>query len=265
MKTNNKDIKVSSLSKALSLLDYFDNDHKMVGVTELAKHSGLPKSTVQNILSTFRAHGYVVQDSRSRKYMLGGELVSLFSRYKSTRNLDYRVTEYLQTIRDKYNVEAYLAEIDSEKWQIIYLASEQPRSGLHSIVSKVGQEAPIHATAAGKILIGLSSAEIRTKYFDYLSKNPPERYTDATMVEPKELAHDATESAYRGYALCEGEYHDLINAISVPIIVGFRDIHYAIGVIETGTFFPHIQKQLVADLQYCAKKIGSFLENSSNN
>ena len=258
---SNKDIKVPSLSKALSLLDYFDDEHKSAGVTELARHSGLPKSSVQNILSTFRAHGYVVQDSRTRKYMLGGEIVSLFSRYKSTRNLDYRVTEYLQAIRDKYDVEVYLTELDAENRSIIYLASEQPKNGHDSFVSKVGQAAPVHATAAGKILLGLSTAETRPRYFDSVKEHPLERYTDSTVTDPELLARDITEAAYQGYAFCDEEYHEQVYALSVPVIVGFDDVRYAVGAIQTGPFSPYIRKQLIEDLRDCARKTGSFLRN----
>ena len=257
----NTEIKVPSLSKALKLLDYFDDSHKACGVTELARYAGLPKSSVQNIVSTFKAHGYLVQDSRTRKYMLGGEIVSLFSKYKRTRNLNYRVTSYLQTIRDSYDVEAYLAELDTSKWNIIYLASEQPKRGDASFVSKVGQEAPIHATAAGKILMGLSPEEIRETYFKFMEEKAPEAYTKSTVTDHKKLMGEMTEAAYRGYALCEGEYHEDIYAISVPVIVGFDDVRYAIGAIKKGSFYDYVKKELIGDLTDCARKMGSFLQN----
>lgn len=92
--------RVKSLYKALKLLSYFDEDHKEIGVTELAEYSGMLKSSVHNIMRTFEECGYVIQNSETRKYMLGGEIVSLFSRYKATRSIDYRVTEYLQRVRN---------------------------------------------------------------------------------------------------------------------------------------------------------------------
>ena len=92
--------KVKSLYKALHLLDYFDQDHPDAGVTELAAYSGLLKSSVHNILQTFELCGYVTQSSETSRYMLGGAAVSLFSRFKATRKIDYRITEYLQSLRD---------------------------------------------------------------------------------------------------------------------------------------------------------------------
>ena len=107
--------RVKSLYKALKLLTYFDEEHKEAGITELAEYSGMLKSSVFNIMRTFEECGYVKQDSDTRKYMLGGEIVSLFSRYKVTRSIDYRVTEYLQQIRNRFKVNTYLVERDGEK------------------------------------------------------------------------------------------------------------------------------------------------------
>ena len=91
--------KVKSLYKALRLLDYFDADHPDAGVTELATYSGMLKSSVHNILQTLALCGYVTQDSETSRYMLGGAAVSLFSRFKETRRIDYHITEYLQGLR----------------------------------------------------------------------------------------------------------------------------------------------------------------------
>ena len=85
--------KVKSLYKALRLLDYFDDAHPDAGVTELAAYSGMLKSSVHNILQTFELCGYVTQDSETSRYMLGGAAVSLFSRFKETRRIDYRFTD----------------------------------------------------------------------------------------------------------------------------------------------------------------------------
>ena len=98
--------KVKSLYKALHLLDYFDQDHPDAGVTELAEYSGLLKSSVHNILQTFELCGYVTQSSETSRYMLGGAAVSLFSRFKATRKIDYRITEYLQSLRDMFHKNA---------------------------------------------------------------------------------------------------------------------------------------------------------------
>ena len=148
--------KVKSLYKALHLLDYFDQDHPDAGVTELAEYSGLLKSSVHNILQTFELCGYVTQSSETSRYMLGGAAVSLFSRFKATRKIDYRITEYLQSLRDMFHKNVYFAA--KEQDAAVYLCAEQSFNHTGSPLSKEGAHAPLHATSLGKVLLGYSTA-----------------------------------------------------------------------------------------------------------
>ena len=68
--TDNSEIKVKSLQKALEILNYF-TEKPILGVTEISEHFGLYKSTVHNILSTLKAMEYLEQDEASGKYCLG--------------------------------------------------------------------------------------------------------------------------------------------------------------------------------------------------
>ena len=149
--------KVKSLYKALHLLDYFDQDHPDAGVTELAAYSGLLKSSVHNILQTFELCGYVTQSSETSRYMLGGAAVSLFSRFKATRKIDYRITEYLQSLRDMFHKNVYFAA--KEQDAAVYLCAEQSFNHTGSPLSKEGAHAPLHATSLGKVLLGYSTVK----------------------------------------------------------------------------------------------------------
>ena len=55
----NEPAKVSSLVKAMKVLECFSMKSPELGVTEIAKQLGLQKSTVHNILSTFTSMGYL--------------------------------------------------------------------------------------------------------------------------------------------------------------------------------------------------------------
>ena len=74
--TDNTEIKVKSLQKALEILNYF-TEKPILGVTEISEHFGLYKSTVHNILSTLKAMEYLEQDEASGKYCLGIQIFNL--------------------------------------------------------------------------------------------------------------------------------------------------------------------------------------------
>lgn len=245
--------KVKSLYKALRLLDYFDQDHPDAGVTELAEYSGLLKSSVHNILQTFELCGYVTQSSETSRYMLGGAAVALFSRFKATRKIDYRITEYLQSLRDTFRKNAYFAA--KEKDAAVCLCAEQVFKRPGSPLSKEGAHAPFHATSLGKVLLGYSTVREKDAFY----QTPLPAYTARTITDPAVLRAELERVIYDGYATASGEYQDDIYCIAVPVIDGYEPVHYAIGIGSDAPISPYQRKQYLSELRYVAKKIASIV------
>ena len=65
---------VSSLAKALRVLECFTVSEPELGVTEISKKLGIGKSNAHNIISTYCQMGYLQQLS-NRKYTLGYKLL----------------------------------------------------------------------------------------------------------------------------------------------------------------------------------------------
>lgn len=244
--------KVKSLYKALKLLEYFDEDHKEVGVTELAESSGLPKSSVHNILQTFEQCGYVTQNYDNQKYMLGGAAVSLFSRYKLTNNLDYRITEYLQQLRNRYKNNIYLAEKEGD--MAVYIYAEQAFSEDNHL-SKVGAKVPLHCTGVGKILLGYSTVNEKNEYY----KGKLEKDIEITEADIDNLKKEMDEIIYKGYAFNEDEYKEKGYSVAVPIINGTEAVRFAIGLVSQEPISDYMLKNYLGDLKDVAKKIAGII------
>ena len=65
---------VSSLAKALRVLECFTVSEPELGVTEISKKLGIGKSNAHNIISTYCQMGYL-QQLPNRKYTLGYKLL----------------------------------------------------------------------------------------------------------------------------------------------------------------------------------------------
>ena len=247
--------RVKSLYKALKLLTYFDEEHKEAGITELAEYSGMLKSSVFNIMRTFEECGYVKQDSDTRKYMLGGEIVSLFSRYKVTRSIDYRVTEYLQQIRDRFKVNTYLVERDGEK--AVYLCAEQSFYKKDDRLVKEGTKIPLHCTAGGKVLLGYS--EVSHK--EYICSGKLERFTKNTITDGSVLKAQLEKIIYDVYAVSNEEYQLGNYCVAVPIVAGagYSEVNYAVVIRKNEPITPYLLKKYVSELKHISREIGSIL------
>ena len=69
---------VSSLAKALRVLECFTVSEPELGVTEISKKLGIGKSNAHNIISTYCQMGYL-QQLPNRKYTLGYKLLEHIS------------------------------------------------------------------------------------------------------------------------------------------------------------------------------------------
>ena len=244
--------KVKSLYKALHLLDYFDADHPDAGVTELAAYSGMLKSSVHNILQTLALCGFVTQDSETSRYLLGSAAVSLFSRYKETRRLDYRITEYLQDLRDKFRRDIYFAARDQDDAVCLSAELAQPSAASWS---KAGARTPLHATSLGKVLLGYSTVEEKQAYCaGELAACTPQTITDGTA-----LAAALERIIYDGCATADEEYQPHLHGLAVPVTRGAEHVEYAIGLATDAPISGYMKKQYLSELRYIAKKIAGIV------
>ncbi len=252
---NENEPKVKSLYKALKLLEYFDDRHKEAGVTELAEYSGLLKSSVHNILQTFELCGYVTQNSDSSKYMLGGAAVSLFSRYKETRKIDYRITEYLQHLRSQFDANVYFGEKDQDT--AVYLCAEQAFYAKGNYLSKEGARVPLHCTSIGKILLGFSTVEEKEKFY----QKPLKQYTPNTITDPEKLREEMDRIIYDGYALTNSEYQEGMYCIAVPVMMGDAPVRYAIAIGTREPISHYMHNLYLSELKHVSREIGGILSS----
>ena len=258
MAVENKVPKVTSLYKALNLLKCFNSAQKEFGVSELAEISGLPKSTVHNILQTFECCGFVTQDCRTNKYVIGSAAVDLFSRYHGSHPVDYRASLCLREISDRLKVDAYLGFKQGD--DVVYLCAEtyQPRKG--DTPNRIGARIPLHCTAMGKILLGYSGIEERNAYYSH----PLKRYTPRTVTDLAALCEELENDVYRGYALSESGFVEGVYSMAVPIIVGADPIKYALEICARKPFGVHNFKESLRLLRDKSNAVAAYLAGREN-
>ena len=71
--------RITSVSRALSIIELFDSDTTELGITEISKRLNLHKSTVSGLVNTLQASGYLDQNPSTRKYYLGMKTTNDFA------------------------------------------------------------------------------------------------------------------------------------------------------------------------------------------
>ena len=203
--------KVKSLHKALGLLDYFTIDKTELGVTELAQKSGMLKSSVSNILSTFEQSGIVERNPATGKYHLGLKIMALSNLIYLNNDLRRVSRPVLERIADICQETVYLAKM-YDMTQIIYLDSIFPR-GNSGGKNLIGLRVPAYCTGLGKTLLAYQPPE----YVDAVARAGMPRYTENTICDPGALRRELERIRRRGYGIDNIEHEKNLRCVSLPL------------------------------------------------
>lgn len=169
---------ISSVQRALHLLDVVADASRPITVKALSSRSGLSLGTTYNLVRTLIHEGYLRGDHDG--LLLGPRFPGLSDQEASGLYLA-RVRGALNQVSDEIGAAAYLSRYDNGEINVVDIvdAASHPRVALW-----VGIQDSAHATALGKqILSNLDDDALK----DYLSRHPLPELTQHTISDRKSL------------------------------------------------------------------------------
>ena len=145
----------SSLSRGLSLLDMFTPERTELSVRELARASGVPRSTTHRLVRDLLAWGALEQGQVGVR--LGVKLFELGTIAPAPSTLREAATPLMHTLAEVTGLTANLAIREGS--DIVYLDKISRRS-LRVPHSRLGGRGQLHATALGKAILAFSSEDV---------------------------------------------------------------------------------------------------------
>lgn len=185
---------MSTIGKALALLDTLSRLDKEAGLTDIARLCALDKATARRFLVELEKHGFVEQDLDTRRYRIGSAPVRL-ARIREARFPLLRIAiPFIRTLAESSTETVHLSEFSGGRLSTVHV-EDSPRA--HRIMVDVGSLLPLHATASGLAFLAFCpQAEIE----EALGK-PLEQFTDHTVVDPQLLRAMLDETAARGFSI----------------------------------------------------------------
>ena len=156
---------ISSVQKAIDILDLFDEDVTELGNKEIANKLNIPTSTASGLVYTLKKNHYLAQNQYNQKYKLGLKLLDRASVLLD--QIDIRKIAYpqLKEISHWSGESVNLAVLDGG--EIVYIEriiSSHPLG----INYEIGKKQPIHSTALGKAIVShLPQNELSTLLKEY--------------------------------------------------------------------------------------------------
>jgi DNA-binding IclR family transcriptional regulator len=201
---------ITSLQRALRLLQLFAATERGLAAAQVAKLSGLPVSTVHRFLVNLETAGYL-NCSESGVYHLGIACFSLGQ--AALGQLDIRRLSL-----------PHLRELNQHTRETIHLTIRNGLSAVYvekldspeplRIHSRIGAAVPLYCTAVGKVMLAHLSADEQAKV---LPQFELKRLTPNTVGSLQELQTQLQKVRRQGHA-CDLEEHELhIRCIAAPI------------------------------------------------
>ena len=194
-------------------------------IRELSGSLALPRTTVYRLLNSLQGHDVVRRDEDGA-YHLGRRLLSLAA-HTSTRFGDAAVAAISQRHLDKLAAEigegVKLSVLDDDG--AVVIAAAQGRRE-YALIVATGQKMPVHASAAGKLLL----AHLDPEALDYWMSRPLPAYTARTAIDRKRLQSEFAGIRRRGWAEDKGETAPSILAYAAPVFAKDGQVAAALSI-----------------------------------
>lgn len=207
----------------MAILRCFDTRRPEIGISELARRTGLSTSTVHRLLASMGDNG-LVRQSADRRYSLGPLVIQLGRNGGIPNTLRDAALPAAQEARDDVDETVGVHELlpTDERAVLDQVESHQE---LRRTYTEFGIPLPIAHGAPGKAMLAFLPAERRERC---LAKRI-DPATPATIADPDVLRDQLTEIRRRGWAYSDAERTPGIRAIAAPIFDHTGSVVGALG------------------------------------
>src|SRR6202000_1845464 len=161
---------VQSLERGLLVIRAFDAEHRELGLSEVARISGLTRAAARRFLLTLAKLGYVTfSDGR---FALTPRVLELGYAYLSSLSLPEVAQPHMEALVAKVNESSSISVLDDT--EVVYVV-RVPTRRIMSITLAVGPRLPAFATSMGRVLLAhLPEEELEERLprveFEHLTK-----------------------------------------------------------------------------------------------
>lgn len=211
-----------TVNKALKVLELLgDGELRLV---ELSTQMGEHKSTIQRLLATLQARGFVRQDEVTKRYSLGLMFLQLASATLADMDLRDAAREPMRRLGELSGETVHLGVYDEP--HVVYVHKIESVYPVR-MYSRIGARADSHCTGVGKAIVAFLE---EPDFERYLRKASFERFTPRTITTAEGLRGERARVRARGYSLDLQEHEEGVRCVAAPIFGFDGDVAGAVSV-----------------------------------
>jgi len=245
---------VSVTSRVLALLGAFDDAHRSLKLSQLARRADLPLATAHRLVAELVAWGALVRGP-SGDYVIGRRMWDLGLLAPVQSGLRQLASPFLQDLYGATLATVHLAIRDGN--QALFLDRISGHASV-PVVSHVGARLPLHATGVGKVLLAHAPDAVQA---DVLA-NHLTRITPYTITQPERMQEQLEVIRRDGFSLTFEEMTLGACSVAVPIRVSDGTVAASLGIVVprlTGS-----RPSVLPALQVAAQGIGRSISGISS-
>ncbi len=251
--------RLSTVEKALAILDVFSENRPKVGASEVARLLGWDKSTVQRYLTGLTAKGVLEQDARDKTYYLGSSLTRLAILRERTHPIASQTQGVLAELVAQTGETAHASRYVDGRLRTSAIVESSIRGT--RVYIDPGEPLPFHASGSG---IAFLSKSPKSLVKSVLGKKLI-RFTELTETRKKQLRELIAVAGKQGYAKSAGAFESDVIGVAAAV-VDFDG--YAVGAVSVATpaaRFDRIkEKQMAGDVQIAAARLSGLYGYSAD-
>ena len=198
-----------AIDRALAVLGVLAESSQPMGVTEIARRVGLPKSVVHYHVSALVRNRYV-EARPDRRYGLGHAALRLGRGGHSNLELRSRALPHMRSLHhETWETVTLSVLVGHERVYVDQLVSPQEIK----LAVELGRPFPLHAGASGRAIMAFLPGDSR----EALLAEPLERLSSRTVVDPSGLRELLESVRASGVAVSRSERHEGAAAVAAPV------------------------------------------------
>jgi DNA-binding IclR family transcriptional regulator len=203
---------VQSVNRALDILLAFPKYGPEIGLSELARHLNLNKTTAYRILKTLEGQGFISRSPDGRCYRLGIRVFELGTYFQGQLNVRRLSLPHLIEVTDRTHEATFLCMREGN--QALCIERVEAKHGNEYFALRVGGRQPLHCGGASRaLLLTLTGQEVE----EYAAQTGLKPLTPHSITTLDQLKEDIDRTQSQGYAFSNEDVTLGIAAIGAPI------------------------------------------------
>jgi len=253
-----KNAKLNTIGKAISVFETIQAARQPLSIKEISEAVGLNKSSLHHHIKTLKEFGYLQQNSETRKYDIGLNLVRVGQAYLQRLDVRERGHLFLEDLSKQLSQTVHMLVLDYNEAVYVDKVDVNHQPGALKCTSFIGLRTDVYSTASGKVLI----SELEPSALEnVLESIKPQAITKHTTTKISELRKELTLTKKRGYGLDLQENSLGLQCIAVPILNLHSQCVAAVSVScpITTMSTEMLENEVLSELRITGRKISAAM------